>query len=298
MREVLDEELGLVLERLLVERVQHRVAGAVRGGAGALRDALAVMRGHAAERTLVDPAVLGARERHAVVLELDDRGRRFLAHVLDRVLVAEPVGALDGVVEVPAPVVLAHVAERGADAALRRDGVAAGREHLGDAGGRQARLGQAQGGAQAGAAGADHDHVVAVIDERVAALMRSAPETRCCRPRTRRRRRASACTNVDSSSVTTLTPAVHVVLDHDLHAEARVPAQRQDQQQSEHRRPAARAASAHGRVVQRGNPSSANRNHSVSGTSATAVTRCSHQWPTPSFAAPGPARGPAACAGS
>jgi hypothetical protein len=49
-REILDEEFRLVLERLLVERVQHRVAGAVGGGAGALRRrALAEMRGHAAE---------------------------------------------------------------------------------------------------------------------------------------------------------------------------------------------------------------------------------------------------------
>jgi hypothetical protein len=70
-REVLDEEPRLVLERLLIERVQHRVPGAVGGRAGSLRGALAVVRRHAAERTLVDAAVLGARERHAVVLELD-----------------------------------------------------------------------------------------------------------------------------------------------------------------------------------------------------------------------------------
>ena len=56
-REVLDEERRLVPDRLLVQRVQHRVAGAIRRGAGALRDALAEVRRHAAERTLVDPAV-------------------------------------------------------------------------------------------------------------------------------------------------------------------------------------------------------------------------------------------------
>ena len=78
-REVLDEEARLVLERLLVQRVQHGVAGAVGRGAGALRDALAVVGGHAAEGTLVDLAVLGARERQAVVLEFEDGGRRFLA---------------------------------------------------------------------------------------------------------------------------------------------------------------------------------------------------------------------------
>ena len=158
-----------VPDRLLIQRVQHRVAGAIRRRAGALRDALAVVRGHAAERALVDAAVVGARERHAVVLELDDRGRRFLAHELDRVLVAQPVRALDGVVHVPAPVVLAHVAERRADAALRRHGVAARRKHLGDAGGRQSGFGKTQRGAQARAARADDQHIVGVVDEFVVA---------------------------------------------------------------------------------------------------------------------------------
>ena len=55
-REVLDEEIGIVLQRLLVQRVQHGMAGAVGRGAGALRDALAEVRGHAAERPLIDLA--------------------------------------------------------------------------------------------------------------------------------------------------------------------------------------------------------------------------------------------------
>ena len=59
---------------------------------------LAEVRRVAAERTLVDRAVGIAVERHAEVLELVDDVRRFAAHELDRVLVAEPVGALDGVV--------------------------------------------------------------------------------------------------------------------------------------------------------------------------------------------------------
>ena len=139
--EIFDEEFRLMPQRLAVHRVQHGVAGAVGGGAGALRGALAVMRGHAAERALIDFAVfLAARERQAPMLELVDRGRRVAAQIFDGVLVAEPVGALDGVVHVPAPVVLAHVAERGGDAALRRDRMRAGRKHLGDAGGLAAPL--------------------------------------------------------------------------------------------------------------------------------------------------------------
>ncbi len=57
-REVLDEEGRRVADRLLIERVQHRVPGAVGGGAGALGDALAVVRRHAAEGALIDAARL------------------------------------------------------------------------------------------------------------------------------------------------------------------------------------------------------------------------------------------------
>ena len=168
--EIFDEELGRMAQRLAVHGVQHGVAGAVGGGAGALRGALAVVRGHAAERALIDLAVfLAARERQAPMLQLVDRFRRVAAQIFDGVLVAEPVGALDGVVHVPAPVVLAHIAERRGDAALRRDGVRAGREHLGDAGGAQARLAAADHGAQPRAAGADHDHVVGVVLDRIGA---------------------------------------------------------------------------------------------------------------------------------
>src|SRR6516162_5467895 len=110
------------------------MAGAVGGGASALRGTLAVMGGHAAEGPLINLAVLPARERQTPMFELVDRLRRAAAHVFDRVLVAEPVRPFHGVVHVPTPVVLAHIAERGGDAALRRDRVRAGREHLGDTG--------------------------------------------------------------------------------------------------------------------------------------------------------------------
>ena len=165
--EILVEELHLVLQRLLEEGVQDDVAGAVGGGAGAIGLRLAELGRLATEGALVDAAVIGARERHAVMLELVDRGGRVPGHVLDRVLVAEPVGALDGVVHVEVPVVLVHVAERGVDPALRRHGVAAGRVDLGDAGDREPGLHHADGGAQPGAAGADHDRVEDMLGYRI-----------------------------------------------------------------------------------------------------------------------------------
>ena len=77
-REILDEELGIVAQRLAIERVEDGVAGAVGGGAGALHRRAIAEFGHvAAERPLVDLALFGARERHAVMLELVDGRRRF-----------------------------------------------------------------------------------------------------------------------------------------------------------------------------------------------------------------------------
>ena len=247
-REVFDEERGVVRQRLLVQRVQDRVAGAVGRGAGALRGALAVMRGHAAERALVDLAFLGARERHAVVLQLDDRGDRLAAHVLDRVLVAEPVGALDRVVEMEAPVVLAHVAQRGGDAALRRHGMRTGREHLGDAGGLEAFLGQAERGAQAGAAGADHDHVVLVLLDLVAFHERSSWRLRGQRnaqDRQHARERAEHREELDRHHQGHFLPAgVHVVFDHHLQAEHGMPEHGDHEGDQQHRVPGLR----HGRT--------------------------------------------------
>jgi hypothetical protein len=140
--EEFDEEVGLVLQRLLVQRVQHGVAGAICRRAGALCGALAEIGRHSTEGPLVNPSVFSPRERHAVVLEFHHGGGGLLAHVLDGILVAEPVRALDRVVHVPAPVVLAHVAKSRADAALGRDGVTARGKNLREAGRGQARLGQ------------------------------------------------------------------------------------------------------------------------------------------------------------
>jgi hypothetical protein len=82
-----------VLDRGLEQRVQHVEAGLVGGEPGALDL-------HAAEGAHVDMAVGRAAPRAAPVFEL---GHLFVAvgdEVLDHVLLAQPVAATDGVVEV------------------------------------------------------------------------------------------------------------------------------------------------------------------------------------------------------
>jgi len=172
-REVLDEELRVVAHRLPVERVQDRVPRPVRRARAPIGLAsLAKVERLAAEGPLVDLALVRAREGHAVVLELDDGARRLLAHVVDRVLVAQPVAALDRVVHVPPPIVLGHVAERGIDAALRGDRVRARREQLGDARRLEAKLGESERGAQTRTASAHYDSVVIVVGDFILSVLR------------------------------------------------------------------------------------------------------------------------------
>ena len=161
-RHPFDKERGVALDVLLIERVQHRVTRAVSGGTGAGDRLLAVLGAVAAERALIDRTVRVTVERHAHVFELVDDLRCLAAHELDGILVAEPVGALDGVVEVVVPVVLVHIAERGTDTALRRDCVRARREHLGEHGDAQACARELQGAAHPGATGAYHHCIVFV----------------------------------------------------------------------------------------------------------------------------------------
>src|SRR3546814_2183667 len=87
------------------------MTGTVGRGTGALYWFFAEVGRMAAKRTLVNRTIGITVERHAKVFEFVDRIGCFAAHEFDSVLVAEPVGTLDGIVHMPIPVVFAHRSE-------------------------------------------------------------------------------------------------------------------------------------------------------------------------------------------
>ena len=133
--EILDKKFGPVLERLLIQRVKYGVPGAIGSRAGALCNAFTKISRHASERTLVYFAFLGAREWHAIMLKLDYRGHCFAAHVLDCVLISQPVRTFNRIVHVPLPAIGPHVTKRSTHATLCCNRMASSREHLGNTGG-------------------------------------------------------------------------------------------------------------------------------------------------------------------
>mmetsp|Transcript_45065 Transcript_45065/g.95876 ORF Transcript_45065/g.95876 Transcript_45065/m.95876 type:complete len:352 (+) Transcript_45065:1011-2066(+) len=166
--EVLDEVRRVERQRAPVEGVEHGVPRPVRGARAAVGlPALTEIQTLPSERPLVNLPLLRPRERQPELLQLQHGLGRLAAHVVDGVLIPQPVAALDGVVHVPPPVVGSHVPQRGVDPPLGGDGVTAGGEELADAGRLEARLRQAHGGAQAAAAGADYQGVVGVVHHRV-----------------------------------------------------------------------------------------------------------------------------------
>ena len=147
-----DEALVHALLQLLVQDLDEDVARDVRGVDG-------TRRARRTERALVELALGVPREDAAPALELVDVAGRLAREDLDGILVAEVVGALDGVERVRLGVVLRLVSERGVDAALGRARVAAGRVQLRDDRNPSAGIVGLDGGAHARAARADHEHV-------------------------------------------------------------------------------------------------------------------------------------------
>ena len=99
--------------------MQHGVAGSVSDRTASVGLAtFAVLGGLTTESSLVDFALGSSAEGHTVGLEFTNSDRSLTCHVLNSVLVSEPVTTLDRVVEVVLPAVLVHISESCVDSAL------------------------------------------------------------------------------------------------------------------------------------------------------------------------------------
>ena len=149
-------DVDALVDAVILQRADHLEAGAIAD----VREARIAV---AAEVALQDPAVLGAIEDRAPRLELAHAIGRLLRVQLRHAPVVQVLAAAHRVGEVDLPVVaLVDVAHRGGHAALGHDGVRLAEQRLADEPDGDARRRRFDRGAQAGAAGADDEHVVLV----------------------------------------------------------------------------------------------------------------------------------------
>ena len=139
-------ELGAVLQVLLVQRVQQRVAGTVSGRTGTSRLAtFTEVLGLATKRTLVNTPFFGTGKRQAHVVQLVDRFGSNITHVFDRVLVTDVIGTFHGVIHVPAPIIVGiGRRDRTGNTALGGYSVRTGREDFGNQRSLETGLGHLQ----------------------------------------------------------------------------------------------------------------------------------------------------------
>ena len=116
-------EFDAFCHALLPQREEDLMADAVCGVCGSANRFLAEILGMPAETTLCDVPVFGAGERHAGMFQFDDRCRSLLREQFGRILIDQPIAALDSVVVVPMPIVVFDIAEAGRDAAFCGTGV-------------------------------------------------------------------------------------------------------------------------------------------------------------------------------
>lgn len=124
---VLDKVVGVVAKRLSVECVEESMAGSVRCSTASVslatlaefltlstKGSLVTLRLSVSMKQQVRGvrflhlAIFGTREWTSIVLEFVDTSWCLSGHVVNRVLVSEPIRTLDGVVHVPSPVILVH----------------------------------------------------------------------------------------------------------------------------------------------------------------------------------------------
>ncbi len=158
-----------LVDAVVLQRADHFQAGAV-ADVGEARIAMA------AEVALEDAAVGGAVEDGAPGFQLADAGRRFLGVELGHAPVVDVLAAAHGVGEVDLPVVaLIDVGQRRRDAAFGHDGVGLAEQRFADEPDGDAGRRGFDGGAQAGAAGADDQDIVFVgFDSRAWSSLRES----------------------------------------------------------------------------------------------------------------------------
>ena len=149
----------MVFQVLLIQRVQQRMTGTVGRCRSTSRLLAAEVLRLAAKRTLINCAIVEARERQPHVVQLQNRFRTGFTHIFNSVLVTNVVRPFNGVVHVPFPVIFMGITERNGDATLRGYGMGTGWEHFREQRTSLPALGNLQRRAHTCAAGTNHNSI-------------------------------------------------------------------------------------------------------------------------------------------
>merc|ERR1719348_585299 len=121
---VFNEVVTVISQTLTVKCVKKTVPSSVSNTAASVSlTSFAVLVALASKCSLIDLTLGGSAEGHSVVLQLNDSCWSLSCHVVDGILVSQPIRTLDSVVHVPPPIIGLHVTQSSINTSLSSHGV-------------------------------------------------------------------------------------------------------------------------------------------------------------------------------
>jgi len=127
----------------------------------------AEMKRLSSESSLIDFSFRSTREWETIWLEFKHCSWSLLGHVMDGILITEPIWTLNGIKEVPFPVVLSHVSEGCIDTTLSSDGVRTSWEQLGDTSSLETFLDETKSGSKTSTTGTNYYCIISMVNNGV-----------------------------------------------------------------------------------------------------------------------------------
>jgi len=107
---VLNEEDAVKAKSSTEESVKHRVPCSISDGTTSIGLASSTIVSRlTSEGSLIDLSFICSAEGHTIRLEFQDSFWCLFGHIVNSILVSEPITSLNCVIEVPSPIVLVHV---------------------------------------------------------------------------------------------------------------------------------------------------------------------------------------------
>lgn len=121
--------------------------------------------GLTSEGSLIDFSVFGSWKRHSVWFQLQNSFRSLSAHVMDGVLISQPIASLYCIVCVPSPVIIVHISKGSVDTSLSGNSVRSGGEKFRDTGSFETLFDETKGSSKTGSSSTNDDGVESVIND-------------------------------------------------------------------------------------------------------------------------------------
>mmetsp|Transcript_12168 Transcript_12168/g.17734 ORF Transcript_12168/g.17734 Transcript_12168/m.17734 type:complete len:264 (+) Transcript_12168:750-1541(+) len=180
---VFNEVCGIKRQRPPIKGVQHSMTRTIRSTGTPIRlSPFSKIQTLTPKCPLVNLTLIRPGKGKSKLLQFQHSLGGLTTHVMNGILVTQPIASLDSIIHMPAPIIFVHVSKGGIDSSLGCHGVGTGGEEFGDAGGFESCFRETHGGTEACSSGSNDDGIVFMVDNCVISLEagREGTGCRCC----------------------------------------------------------------------------------------------------------------------